>query len=112
MAKVQPLTKPQYSPEQLAYFFRSANLQGQVTSNQVVYHYLNGDSRQFRTVVLLRDPSHTDAALEAARAEVCSRDPAVTRVTFVDYAYQVGLYGGGVSAAGGARLALVSSTLH
>lgn len=112
MAKVLPLTKPHYSPEQLAYFFRSAHLQGQVTKNQVVYHYLNGDSQQFRTVVLLRDESHSDEELITAKIEIYARDPSVTRVKFLDYAYNKGLYGGGVSAVGGARLALVSTTLH
>lgn len=112
MAKVQPLIKPHYSPEQLAYFFRSAHLLGQVTKNQVVYHYLNGDSQQFRTVVLLRDKSHSDEQLITAKIEIHTKDPSVTRVRFLDYAYNEGLYGGGVSPAGGARLALVSTTLH
>lgn len=111
MANVQPLTRPRYSPEHLDYFFRSAQRHGQITSNQVVYHYLNGDSRQFRTVVLLRDETHSDATLKAAEAEVCKRDPAVTRVTFLDYDYRQGL-DGGASAADRVQEALVSSSVH
>lgn len=109
MAKVRPLTKPHFSPEQLAYCFRSAHLQGQVTTNKVVYYYVAGE---LRTVVLLRDSSHSDEALITAKLEIYARDPTVSRVTFVDYSYNQGSYGGVVMPAGGVFLALSSKALH
>lgn len=109
MAKIRPLTKPHYSPEQLAYFFRSAHLQGQVTTNKVVYHYMAGE---LRTVVMLRDSSHSDEALIEAKLEIYARDPSVSRVTFVNYPYNQGSYGSGVMPAGGVFLALSSKALH
>jgi hypothetical protein len=87
MSTVKALDNHLYGTTHLAYFFRSAWICGQVTSNSVVYHYLNSDSRQFRTVVLFRDTSHTDEMLDQARDDVLARDPNVNNVAYFDYAY-------------------------
>lgn len=82
---IPQLTKPKYSAEQISALYGASKAKGQVTANGIVYFYLNGDSKQFRSVVLFREDGQQESALETAEQDVRNRDPDVLRVSFMGY---------------------------
>lgn len=55
-----------------------------ISSCGIVYHYLNGNSKQFRTVVLFKERDTLERELLSAKKEVMERDPAVDNVIYLD----------------------------
>lgn len=85
MNRPEPLKKLVFRQDQIDSLYQTGVDADQVTSNEVVYHYLNGDSKQFRTVVPFKDSHRSDHTLLTAQAEVLARDPSVTGVRYLNY---------------------------
>lgn len=86
MTQPERLTKPIYSEKHFASFYKDSREKNLVTPCGVTYFYINGNSRQFRTIILFKEPRHTLRDISQAAKEVKAIDPKLTSVKFVNYA--------------------------
>ncbi|WP_162926495.1 hypothetical protein [Teredinibacter purpureus] len=82
------LTKPIYGEKHLTGFYNDARRKNQITPCGITYFYINGDSKQFRTILLFKEPRHTSDDLAQAAKEVRRIDPSLVSVRFISYKRQ------------------------